>query len=327
MFALRQAWRHSGVQLLFIVSNPPFLPLVGYLLRVFCGTPYVILVYDIYPDILIRSGRLTNGCLIARIWRRFNKVMLERAEAVFTIGDVIAKKLTAGFDPRHTPVGRIIVVSNWVDATRIKPIPKEQNAFVERLGLVGKLTILYSGNFGMTHDVETIIAGARLLRSFSDVHFLLIGGGGKWSWAKTIVETEALENVTVLPFVPESQLPLSLAAGDVAVVTLGKGADGLSFPSKTFYSLAAGSALLAIASGSNELARLVHQHECGLIVDSGDAQGMVEAVLRFREDPGFLETCRRRARWAAETYYGRENTAEYAKTIRSVIPTAVGEEQ
>jgi hypothetical protein len=55
---------------LFIVSTPPFLFVVGYLLNLIKRQKYICLVYDLYPDIAVRLGYIKKGSLIARIWNR-----------------------------------------------------------------------------------------------------------------------------------------------------------------------------------------------------------------------------------------------------------------
>ncbi|HEX9023239.1 MAG TPA: hypothetical protein VF799_05305, partial [Geobacteraceae bacterium] len=62
------AGRGSRRALLFMVSNPPFLGLVGLFFKLVRGQRYALLVYDIYPDILISLGIIGNG-LLARCWR------------------------------------------------------------------------------------------------------------------------------------------------------------------------------------------------------------------------------------------------------------------
>jgi len=40
---------------LLLTTAPPFLPILGYLAKLFFGLPYVCLVYDLYPDVAVGS--------------------------------------------------------------------------------------------------------------------------------------------------------------------------------------------------------------------------------------------------------------------------------
>jgi len=125
-----------------------------------------------------------------------------------------------------------------------------------------------------------------------------------------------LANLTLLPWQPESNLPFTLAAADVAVVTLEAGVEGHSVPSKTYFALAAGAALLVISRGENELVDLVRATGCGLAVPAGDAGAVVAALERFRREPGFLAGCRAAARASQERHYSRCNTQRYVAALR-----------
>ena len=77
-------------------------------------------------------------------------------------------------------------------------------------------------------------------------------------------------------------------------------------PSKIYYAMAGGSALLCICSGNNKLKTIIKKHKCGISVEPGDVEGFVSAIKRFYEDPIFLKSCKENARKAVESYYTNE---------------------
>jgi glycosyltransferase involved in cell wall biosynthesis len=98
--------------------------------------------------------------------------------------------------------------------------------------------------------------------------------------------------------------------------------EGLSVPSKIYYMLAAGAALLVISRGPNELTDLVKRHQCGLAVPPHDPEAVLAAVHRFSSDAPFLALCRANARAAAVEHYSRRNTEAYIQTIARHISRA-----
>ncbi len=100
------------------------------------------------------------------------------------------------------------------------------------------------GNLGMVHDLTVLPAVAAQLQAYPDVHFVVIGEGAGRKALEAQCARLDLSNLTFLPFQPESALPFSLAMADIGLVALAKGAEGVSMPSKTYYMMAAGSALL-----------------------------------------------------------------------------------
>ena len=312
-FLWLQRWPGHIPCLLF--SNPPLLPWLGYGLRRWRRRPYAVMVHDIYPDVLVRLKGLAENSLMARAWRRLNRVSYEQAEAVMTLGGCMAATLAGQFDPARTKMGRLKIIHPWADTVRLRPRPKAENWFARSHAQVGKLTVMYSGNMGMGHDIETMLNAARRLRPARDLHFMFIGAGPKWQSVADYLRREAPDNVTLLPWQPEAVVPFSLAAADVALVSLEAGAEGLAFPSKALSAMAAGSALLGLSHTPSDLQALIEQFHCGLNVKPGDVEGLVKAILTFRDDASFLSQCRRTARLLAESTFAR------SRNVRKVLNT------
>ena len=144
---------------------------------------------------------------------------------------------------------------------------------------------------------------------------MIIGEGSKKKIIEQRIHQEHLSNITLLPFQPEDVLPYSLSTGDIAVMSLDRGAEGLMVPSKTYYAMAAGCALLGVVAADNELTRIIDNHGCGKKVIPGDVAGMVEAIIAFQKDQKLLAQCRKNARDAVEKLYTRQNTNLYIKIL------------
>jgi len=298
--------------LLFIVAQPPFLPLVGYCRSLFWRQRYVVWVDDVYPDVLVRSGRISGYGMVAKALRRLNRLMLGRASVVITIAPHIAKLVE-----RYT-TKPVHVVPTWVDTTGFVRIAKDQNRFAMEHGQVGKLTVLYSGNIGLEHDLSTMVDAAKRLEPRGDIAFMVIGAGPRWREVRQAAY--GLSNFNVLPLQPEEELPYSLSMAEVAVVALGKGFEGISMPSKTYYNMAARSAILGVSNPPNDLASVIESADCGVNVVPGDVDGFVAAVVRFREDEDYLERCRANAVEASDATYSRTlNSRRVVDLVRPFI--------
>jgi colanic acid biosynthesis glycosyl transferase WcaI len=313
-FIWLQRWPGRIPCLLF--SNPPLLPWLGYALRRWRRRPYAVMIHDIYPDVLVRLKGLAENSLMTRVWRWLNRASYEQGDAVMTLGDCMAATLAGQFDPARTKVGRLEIIHPWADTTWLRPRPKAGNWFARSQAQVGKLTVMYSGNMGLGHDIETMLSAARRLRSARDIHFMFIGAGPKWQIVADHIRQEAPANVTLLPWQPEAVVPFSLAAADVALVSLESGAEGLAFPSKALAAMAAGSALLGLSHTPSDLQVLIEEFHCGLNIKPGDVEGLVQAILTFQDDKSFLLQCRRTARLLAETTFARSrNTQKVLDTL------------
>ncbi|MBK6328486.1 MAG: hypothetical protein IPF56_21515 [Chloroflexi bacterium] len=83
------------------------------------------------------------------------------------------------------------------------------------------------------------MAAAEALRDREEIQFVIIGEGSKRPLVVAAVEA-GLPNLRLLPYVPATELPYSLACADVGIVTLASGYEDFSVPSKTYNLLAAG---------------------------------------------------------------------------------------
>jgi len=291
--------------LIFIVSNPPLLGPIAWFVSKVRKISYVVLVYDMHPDTLISFDVLKENSKAVKIWRFINCKVWERASAVYTIGDVMAERLVGQFNVSKTRLGQIGVIPPWADIELIKPISKENNPLTKELKQTDCITVLYSGNMGISHDIDSMLKAAKLLREHANIKFLFIGEGEKWQSAFDFVKNEQLSNVQVLPFQPEERLPYTMALGDISLVALDKGAEGLMVPSKMYYYMAAGSAVIGICQGHNDLEESLLKGNSGLTVLPGDFEQLSKSILRLAEDKNELSRLKENARKSSIEHFSR----------------------
>lgn len=261
------------------VTNPPILPFLG----VFFGKKalnFSVLIYDIYPDALLNFGYVKPNSFLYTFWQKMNKKSYELASEVITISSVMKKVIA-----RNVDEDKIKVIYPWVDTNFIKPLNKSENWFVKQHGLTDKKVILYSGNMGFTHDLMTLMETAKeLQKTENSFHFLLIGGGTQKESLQDFKEKHNLTNVSFLPYQDPEVLPFSFASADFGVVSLGSGAEGLSIPSKTFYLLSTGAAIIAITESGSEIDILVNENNCGISIQPKDKNKLIKFLLNSKEN-------------------------------------------
>ena len=118
---------------------------------------------------------------------------------------------------------------------------------------------------------------------------------------------------------PQEALPYSLTCGDISLVTLEKGIEGLSVPSKLYSSLAAGLAIIAVVGPGSEVGDVVEENHCGYRVSQGDVDGLVGAIEALHSDPRLLADMRKKARACFEENFTRAMSIErYGSLLQSV---------
>ncbi len=259
---------------LFIVSQPPFLFVVGYILNIIRKQKYVCLIYDLYPELPQGLGYIKQGSLLAKIWKRCNKGFFNRAEYVIVPSENMKKLIEQNIGRSED---KVRVIYNWSDGDLIKPLNKKDNWFSQKHGLVDKLTILYAGNIGLFHQLESLIDAADKLRG-KKVKFVFIGEGGKKNKLIDMANEKKLENVLFLPYQDKKILPYSLTCGDVSVVSLEKGLDCVAAPCKLYTSLSAGQIILGLVDEESDVAKIVNEYKCGFCVAQDDVVGIENII-------------------------------------------------
>lgn len=282
---------------LFIVSNPPFAPL----LPVFVTNRFSLLIYDVYPDALIEYNFIGERSLLARSWQSLNRKVFARADRIFTLTESMKQRLL-----RYTEQDqKLQVVPVWTDNTFFQPIAKHENNFVKKHQLEDRFIVLYSGNIGHTHPVEILVELARLCTR-PEVFFLIVGEGEKAQLIRDRIEAYHLKNCRWLPWQPTDMLPFSMASADLAVVTLEEKASKLSIPSKTFNYLSVGAAILSIAHPDSELSRLVEGNKVGVNFSADQLTQMNEYIDQLIENSKYYNRLQQNAQHTA-LRYGSEN--------------------
>lgn len=257
---------------LFIVSNPPSAPLLPLLFR----NRFSLLIFDIYPDVLVNQRKLNKNHFVIHWWQNANQKVYAKAERVFTISEGMKDCLC-----QYVEADKIKVMPLWPNNALIRKIEKSENPFIKEHDLEGKFIVLYSGNLGSTHRVEVLIDVAQKVK---DAIFLIVGQGAKMELIVERIKKEHCENVIQLPRQPMERLSEVLSAADIAVVTLDTSASQMSVPSKTFNLMAVGVPLMCIASPESELGRLVRKSEMGRVFLPDDIDGMASFVNEMKDD-------------------------------------------
>jgi glycosyltransferase involved in cell wall biosynthesis len=321
--AINQTALIGGKPFVLAVTNPPMLPHWAWMLSKMRGVRYGLLVWDIYPDHIVRQGWAGPRHPMVKSWAAINKRVLAGAEVVITIGEQMGQALAQQVDAGVSLP--IEVIPNWADTETIKPLPKSENPFAIEHGQLDKVTVLYSGNMGAAHGLLPVIDAAAQLQDNANTAFLFIGDGMGKAEAEQAVAERQLANVTFLGFQPWEVLPQSLATGDIAVVIQAPGSEQLSVPSKTYTAMAAGNAILALTSPESDLAQLVNTHNAGVVCPRDDATAIAAAIAALSNNPEQLSQLKSNARSAAEKHFSPEVIFERFFNVLS--PFVGGERQ
>jgi len=303
-----------------LTPSPPLTNgLAAFILSRLRGVPYVYNVQDIYPDVAIRMGVLTNPRVIA-FFRYMERFVYDKAAAVSVISEGFRRNLL----DKGVPDEKLEVIPNFMDMDFVRPLPR-RNDFSAKHGLDDKFVVLFAGNVGMSQGLQKVLDTARLLENEREILFLIVGNGAAKPGLQDYAQALGLRNVSFLPFQPPETLPEMYASSDICLVPLRKGFTGESVPCKVFTITAAGRPLVASVDRDSDTHRFVRKSECGLWVEPENPGTLAEAILTLRDDKDMRDQLGHNGRAYVETRYTPEAVGrQYAALLGRVCRPDTG---
>lgn len=318
-WALVAAVRLPRQDLSICLTTPPFVSVIGLLLRLMRGGRCITWLMDLYPDVLDSSGLMRRDTLAFRLLDRLSRAVLCGSDSVVVLGRCMADRARA----KGVHDDAIVRIPPWSGEAEGAPPLKgdaRANPYRERWSSHDRVVFMYSGNFGIGHDLESIGSGIRRLCERPGSQFALVGGGKrKAPMVESLAEQAARGAVVVEPYQPREAVGDLLRAADVHFVSLGAGWEGVMVPSKFFGILEAGRAVIYVGGGSSEVARVIQETGCGVVVEPGQVDRLVQVMSELRDRPDLRRDLGDRAREAATTRYSRQAALErWAELIERV---------
>lgn len=276
----------------FFVSLPP----MAYLLSVMLPQRCSILIWDVYPDVFKITG-MKETHPIYRIWSWLNRAAFRKSYRIITIGNRMADLIG-----EYTDRKKILVTPIWSIFQTNNKIDRENNPFAHKHDLKDKFVVQYSGNIGLTHNVEAMIKLAAEMKEYKDILFQIIGRGPRMPHLKEMVDQENLPNCMFLPFQSDEMFPYSLAAADVGVVILDPLTSKGSVPSKSYNLMSYGIPSLYIASEESELHDYSVRYGHAECFAETELQKASEFIVKLSREPDLYSRYEMNAIKASENF-------------------------
>ena len=299
------------------LTTPPFLAMAGWLLRLLRRSRFVYWVMDLYPDVAVADGLLKPGSLSTRLFERLNRFCLRRADRVVVVGRCMMRRVVEkGVDRGH-----LVHIGVWADHEEVDPLPRDRNPFRKQWHLDDRTVVMYSGNFGIAYEIETMCDAARRLDDDERLRFVFVGGGKRKAEVERYVERHHL-GARIEPYQPREDLDALLSCADVHLVTLKPGFEGLTVPCKLFGIMAAARPVIFVGPPGSEIARVIEESEAGHVVEPGDVEGLVDSISTLAGDPKARASLGGNARRALVERHDRGRACErWRQLLEEVVGT------
>jgi len=254
--------------------SPITVGLPALLLKKLKHAPIVFWVQDLWPESLSATGAVKSAWILGLV-EGLVKYIYRGCDSIL----VQSKAFYAPIKKLGVDKARIRYFPNSAEAL-YKPIVLEHDA-PESVVMPNGFRVMFAGNIGAAQDFDTILSAAERLKSYPDIHWLILGDGRMLPWVKEQIAKRGLEDtVHLLGRHPVEAMPRYFSLADAMLVTLKKEPIfSLTIPAKIQSYLACGKPLIAALDG--EGARIIQEAGAGLTPAAENPEDLANAVLEM----------------------------------------------
>jgi len=286
----------------FVMTDPPLVVNTVLQLRRRLGGRVIHHVDDVYPDLAMALESLPQRGWVSSLLGRWAQAGLRNCNQVLALGECMSGVLKN----KGVTADRLAITPPWADGSRLFPLDHGENRFRQEIGIPGDhLVVMYSGNMGLGHRFETILAAARSLEPNDKIHFVFIGEGVRQPQIDAYRQTHHLSNIMMLPYQPRERLRETLSAGDIHLISLDAQVQGFIVPSKLAGILAVGRPVMFLGNDQNSIAAAILRARCGHVIPEGAVSRLEEIIERIMKNSGHRRRLGEAARNLFETEYDR----------------------
>ena len=258
-------------------SSTPCVLVVATALALWRRAGSVHWLMDMYPEIAVALGEIRPGAFSGAIARLMAWCYRRTDRVVALDADMAARLIAYSVD--------VAVVRPWVFPAVIERIPAALH-----IAPKPEWTWIYSGNLGRAHDWATLLEVQAILENRgAPCRLLFQGGGPAWLPARARAEELGLKNCAWSGYVEEEQLPRSLLACQLLVVTQLPAAQGLLWPSKLALAVTLPRPLLWIGPTNGAVAGLLRTLPHAGVFSAGQAAQIADWIIALKERPPSIE--------------------------------------
>lgn len=110
LLAMWNAVRLPKMDVCIALTTPPFISLIGVLLRRLKGTKLIVWAMDLYPEATVALDVLTKRSILYRLLASISRSIYKSSSGIISLGEVMTQRLVEA----GAPDDKITVVHNWV---------------------------------------------------------------------------------------------------------------------------------------------------------------------------------------------------------------------
>jgi glycosyltransferase involved in cell wall biosynthesis len=257
--------------------SPVTVGLPAVVLKKLRSIPVVFWILDLWPESLLATGAVRSPALLGTV-RRLIRWIYGRCNRIL----VSSRGFSGGVATTGGYAGPIGHLPNWVEP-EYTSTPDAHDPEIALLPL--GFRIMFAGNIGEAQDFPTILEAAEKLKSYQDIHWIILGDGRKAGWLEAEVQRRGLQNqFHLMGRYPATIMPGFYSQADALLLPLRRDPlFELTAPGKLASYLASGKPVVAALDG--EGARIVEEAGAGVGCPAGNPELLAARILQMYRMP------------------------------------------
>lgn len=237
--------------------------------------PFVFEVRDIWPLTLTELGGISKKHPLIKLMQWIEDRAYKKSNIVFSnLFNAVEHMVSRGMDKNKF---------HWIpNGISIPEVENKEPLSQEVLSRIppNKFIVGYTGTIGTANAIDNLIEAAYLLKSYSKIHFLLVGTGKDKKQLEKLAERKGLTNITFIKPIPKRQVQSIIEFFDVCFI----GSQNVSLyrfgvsPNKIPEYLYSGKPIIHAYSGAG---CLIEKSGGGRSIPSGDSQILSDTILKI----------------------------------------------
>jgi glycosyltransferase involved in cell wall biosynthesis len=183
----------KNIKIIFVYATSPMLQAFFAIpARFFSKAKMVVWLQDLSPQDIVNNGFLQPG-FIFDILSKAADFIYKKSDLLLVQSVALKKSISKLY------WNKIIFFPNPIDLTFSRNVPKNKHHLVDIFFKKDKFYITCAGNIGISQDIDSLVAVARIFKSkkMDKFHFLIFGSGSRLSYLREELSKYELKNITL----------------------------------------------------------------------------------------------------------------------------------
>ncbi len=253
-------------------TSPIFQAFAAWPLRWITRAPIALWVQDLWPSVLVGTGYIRSGPLLA---------LVERAVSWVYRGSDLLLGQSRAFVEAIRPLAGTTPVEYLPNPGESAQSPASDTSAAD---LGAGFNIVFAGNLGRAQALEDVVRCADLLRDRVDITIWLFGSGALQDRLAAMIAEKGLTNVRLPGRISPDEVSAVLTRADAALLTLvDDPMVAKTVPSKLQTYLAA--AIPVVVGAGGEAARITHEAGAGIVAPPCEPDALAKAIAEMADLP------------------------------------------